>query len=37
MVYLAVSQVTKRFEQKSKVNHEIREKMQKMITTSKEI
>jgi chromosomal replication initiation ATPase DnaA len=35
MDFSAVSQVAKRFEQKSKVNHEIKENMQKVITTLK--
>ena len=35
MDYSAVSQTTKRFEQKSKVNHEIKENMQKAKTTLK--
>jgi len=34
---VAVSQVAKRFEQKSEVNDEIKEKMQKMIIALKEI
>jgi hypothetical protein len=37
MDYLAVSQTTKRFEQKSEVNNEIKENIQKVITTLKEI
>jgi len=37
MDYSAVSQTAKRFEQKSEVNHEIREAMQKVITTLKEV
>ncbi len=32
MDYSAVSQNAKRFEQKSEVNHEVKEKMQKVIT-----
>lgn len=35
MDYLAVSQAAKRFEQKSEVNDEIKEKMQKVITALK--
>ena len=34
--YSAVSQAAKRFEQKSEVNHEIKEVMQKVITALKE-
>jgi len=37
MDYAAVSQTDKRFEQKSEVNNEIKENMQKAITTLKEI
>ena len=37
MDYSAVSQAAKRFEQKSKVNNEIKENMQKVITALKEI
>ena len=37
MDYSAVSQVAKRFEQKSEVNDEIKENMQKVITALKEI
>lgn len=37
MDYSAVSQAAKRFEQKSEVNHEIKEVMQKMITALKEV
>jgi len=37
MDYSAVSQTTKRFEQKSEVNNEIKEDMQKVITALKEI
>ena len=37
MDYSAVSQAAKRFEQKSEVNDEIKEKMQKVITALKEI
>jgi len=37
MDYSAVSQAAKRFEQKSKVNNEIKENMQKVITVLKEI
>ncbi len=37
MDYSAVSQSAKRFEQKSEVNNEIKEKMQKMITALKEL
>jgi len=37
MDYSAVSQATKRFEQKSEVDHEIKEVMQKMITALKEV
>jgi len=36
MDYLAVSQMAKRFEQESKVNHKIGEIKQKMIATLKE-
>jgi len=36
MDYSAVSQAAKRFEQKSEVNHEIKEDMQKVITALKE-
>lgn len=36
MSYLVVSQVAKRFEQKSKVNHEMREIKQKIIAALKE-
>jgi putative transposase len=35
--YSAVSQAAKRFEQKSKVNDEIKENIQKVITALKEI
>ena len=35
--YSAVSQTAKRFKQKSEVNDEIKEKMQKMITALKEL
>jgi len=34
---VAVSQTAKRFEQKSEVNHEIKEVMQKMIKALKEL
>ena len=37
MDYSAVSQAAKRFEQKSEVNNEIKENMQKVITALKEI
>jgi len=37
MDYSAVSQAAKRFEQKSEINHEIKEYMQKVITALKEI
>ncbi len=37
MDYSAVSQDAKRFEQKSEVNDEIKENMQKVITALKEI
>jgi len=37
MDYSAVSQVAKRFEQKSDVDNEIKEYMQKVITALKEI
>ena len=37
MDYSAVSQAAKRFEQKSEVNDEIKENIQKMITALKEI
>ena len=37
MDYSAVSQAAKRFEQKTKVNHEIKEVMQKVITALKEV
>ena len=37
MDYSAISQIARRFEQKSKVNDEIKEKMQKMITALKEV
>jgi len=37
MDYSAVSQVAKRFEQKSEVNDEIKKDMQKVITALKEI
>jgi uncharacterized protein YukE len=37
MNYSAVSQATKRFEQESGVNNEIKENMQKVITALKEI
>ncbi len=37
MDYSAVSQTAKRFEQKSEVNHEIKENMQKVIKALKEI
>jgi len=37
MDYSAVSQAAKRFEYKSKVNNEIREKIEKVITALKEI
>ena len=37
MDYSAVSQTAKRFEQKSEVNNEIKEYMQKVITALKEI
>jgi len=37
MDYSAVSQIAKRFEQESKVNSEIKENMQKVITALKEI
>jgi len=37
MDYSTVSQAAKRFEQKSEVNNEIKENMQKVITTLKEI
>ena len=37
MDYSAVSQVAKRFEQKSEVNHEIKEIMQKVVTALKEV
>jgi len=37
MDYSAASQADKRFEQKSEVNDEIKEKMQKMITALKEL
>ena len=37
MDYSAVSQTAKRFEQKSKVNYEIKENMQKVITALKKI
>ena len=36
MDYSAVSQAAKRFEQKSEVNHEIKEVMQRVITALKE-
>jgi uncharacterized protein YukE len=36
MDYSAVSQAAKRFEKKSEMNHEIKEVMQKVITTLKE-
>jgi len=36
MDYSAVSQAAKRFEQKCKVNHEIKKFMQKVVTTLKE-
>jgi len=35
--YSAVSQAAKRFKQKSEVNNEIKEKMQKVITALKEM
>jgi len=37
MDYSAVSQAAKRFEQKSKVDDEIKESMQKVITALKEV
>jgi len=37
MDYSAVSQIAKRFEQKSKVNDEIKENLQKVITALKEM
>jgi len=37
MDYSAVSQIAKRFEQKSEVNNEIKENMQKVIMALKEI
>jgi len=37
MDYSAVSQATKTFEQKSEVNHEIKEVMQRVITALKEV
>ena len=37
MDYSAVSQATKRFEQKSEVNHEIKEVTQRVITVLKEV
>lgn len=37
MNYSAVFQVAKRFEQKSEVNYEIKEVMQKLITALKEV
>ena len=37
MDYSAVSQIAKRFEQKSKVNDKIKESLQKVITVLKEI
>jgi len=37
MDYSAVSQTTKRFEQKSKVNDKTKESLQKVITVLKEI
>jgi len=37
MDYSAVSQAAKRFEQKSEFNNEIKENMQKVIKTLKEI
>ena len=37
MDYSAVSQAAKRFEQKSEVNHEIKEVMQRVITALKEV
>jgi DNA-binding MarR family transcriptional regulator len=37
MDYSAVSQAAKRFEQKSEINHEIKEIMQKVITALKEV
>jgi len=37
MDYSAVSQIVQRFEQKSEVNHEIKENMQKVIKALKEI
>jgi len=37
MDYLAVSQTAQRFEQKSKVNDEIKESLQKVITVLKEM
>jgi len=37
MDYSTVSQAAKRFEQKSEVNNEIKENMQKVITILKEI
>jgi chromosomal replication initiation ATPase DnaA len=37
MNYSAVFQVAKRFEQKSEVNYEIKEVMQKLITVLKEV
>jgi len=37
MDYSAISQAAKRFEQKSEVNHEIREAMQKVMTALKEV
>ena len=37
MDYSAVSQTAKRFEQKSKVNNEVKEVMQKVIKTLKEV
>jgi len=37
MDYSAVSQAVKRFEQKSEVNNEIKEVMQRVITVLKEV
>ena len=37
MDYSAVSQAAKRFEQKTEVNHEIKEVMQRVITALKEV